>query len=125
MWDHAVINGTIVTDKAIYPGNIYIKDGKITEITSEKIDEPARETTDAVGKLVFPGFIETHVHSRDGRQGTGEKEDFFTSSAAAAAAGVTTMFEMPNCFPPLYSGEKLKDLVEVITPKAHIDFDVW
>lgn len=54
MWDHAVINGTIVTDKAIYPGNIYIKDGKITEITSEKIDEPARETTDAVGKLGIP-----------------------------------------------------------------------
>lgn len=125
MWDHAVINGTIVTDKAIYPGNIYIKDGKIAEITSKKIDEPAREITDAAGKLVFPGFIETHVHSRDGRQGTGEKEDFFTSSAAAAAAGVTTMFEMPNCFPPLYSGQKLKDLVEVITPKAHVDFAVW
>lgn len=125
MWDHAVLNGTIVTDKEIYPGNIYIKGGKIARITSQTLPEDAAETTDATGKLVFPGFIETHAHSRDGKLATGEKEDFSTSTAAAAATGITTMFEMPNCYPPLYSAAKVKDLVEVVTPKAHVDFAIW
>ena len=125
MWDHAVLNGTIVTDREIYPGNIYIKGGKIARSTTQLLPEDAAETTDASGKLVFPGFIETHAHSRDGRQGTGKKEDFSTSSAAAAATGITTMFEMPNCFPPLSSAAAVEDLVKVITPKAHVDFAVW
>lgn len=124
-WDHIIKNGTLVTSSETYPANIYVKDGKIAAITSEELPGEAREVTDAQGKYVLPGFIDTHAHSRDGRKGAHEKEDFFHSSMAGAVGGVTTIYEMPNCNPAVYNVDMLKDLVEVITPKAHVDFGVW
>ena len=93
MWDAIIKNGTIVTDTACYRADIYVKDGKIAHISSEPLPGDAKEVTDAAGKLVFPGFIETHVHSRDGRNGLKQKEDFFTSTAAAASTGITTILK--------------------------------
>lgn len=124
-WDHIIKNGTLVTANETYKANIYVKDGKIAAITSENLEGEAREVTDAKGKYVLPGFIDSHAHSRDGRKGAYEKEDFFHSSMAGAVGGVTTIYEMPNCNPAIYNVEMLHDLVEVITPKAHVDFGVW
>lgn len=42
-------------------GDIYIQDDRIKEI-SPKIDKPAEKSIDASGKVVMPGFIQTHVH---------------------------------------------------------------
>ena len=133
MWDHVIKNGTIVTAGDTVKGDIYIKDGKIAAISTEgdfsegreNDRDFAKEITDATGLFVFPGFIDTHVHSRDGRNGLHHKEDFFTSTMAAACGGITTIFEMPNCSPAIYSKEKLEDLVDIVTPKAHTDFGVW
>lgn len=125
VWDHVIYNGTIVSDGRQYTADIYVKDGKISRITTEKLQGDVCQATDAAGKYVIPGMIETHVHSRDGSNGTGVKEDFFTSTSAAAAAGITTVFEMPNCSPTVYSADMLRDLVSVIEPKAHTDFCVW
>lgn len=124
-WDHIIKNGTLVTAQETYRANIYVKDGKIAAVTTEDLGGDAKEITDAEGKYVLPGFIDTHIHSRDGRNGAYEKEDFFHSSMAAAAGGVTTVYEMPNCNPAVYNTAMLHDLVEVITPKAHVDFGVW
>lgn len=125
MWDHVIKNGTIVTGSESFKADIYIKDGKIGAISSEPLEGEAKEVTDATGKYLLPGFIDTHVHSRDGRNGAHYKEDFFHSSMAGACGGITTIYEMPNCNPAIYNTEKLDDLVEVITPKAHTDFGVW
>ena len=84
MWDAIIKNGTIVTDSDCYQADIYVKDGKIAHISAEPLPGDSAEITDAAGKYIFPGFIETHVHSRDGRNGLKQKEDFFTSTAAAA-----------------------------------------
>ena len=124
-WDHIIRNGTIVGEDRVYPGDIYVKDGRIAAITCCPLEGEADQITDAAGKLIFPGFIETHAHSRDGYLSTGEKEDFASSTAAAAATGITTLLEMPNCTPPTYDAEKVRQLVEQITPKAHVDFGVW
>lgn len=124
-WDHIIRNGTIVGEDRVYPGDIYVKDGRIAAITCCPLEGEADQITDAAGKIIFPGFIETHAHSRDGYLSTGEKEDFASSTAAAAATGITTLLEMPNCTPPTYDAEKVRQLVEQITPKAHVDFGVW
>ncbi|MDR1619317.1 MAG: dihydroorotase [Clostridiales bacterium] len=124
-WDHVIKNGTIVTPNESYKGNIYVKDGKIAAISAWALGGDAEEVTDAAGKHVMAGFIDTHTHSRDGYNGAHYKEDFSHSSAAAAAGGVTTMYEMPNCNPAVYNVENLNKLVDCITPKAHVDFAVW
>lgn len=66
--------------------------------------EPSRgeEVIEANGLLVFPGFIDSHVHSRDA--GLTGKEDFAHSTRAAAAGGVTTILEMPNTIPEALTG---------------------
>lgn len=124
-WDRVIYNGTVVNDDGMQRADIYIRDGRVAAVTSERLPGTVGETTDASGRYILPGLIETHVHSRDGRLATGEKEDFRSSTAAAAATGITTVFEMPNCTPTIHSAESLCDLVSVIQPKAHADFCVW
>ena len=125
MWDHVIKNGTIVTGTEKMKADIYVKNGKIAAVTNQKLPGEAKEVTDAAGKYVLPGFIDTHVHSRDGRNGAHYKEDFEHSSMAGACGGVTTNYEMPNCNPAIYNVDMMNDLAEVITPKAHTDFGIW
>ncbi|MEG1548631.1 MAG: allantoinase AllB [Clostridia bacterium] len=124
-WDHVIKNGTIVNAADQYKANIYIKDGNIAAVTAEELPGDAVEITDASGKYVMPGFIDTHSHSRDGFNGAHYKEDFFHSSMAAACGGITTIYEMPNCNPAVYCVDTMNKLIECITPKAHVDFGVW
>jgi imidazolonepropionase-like amidohydrolase len=44
---------------------ILVKDGIITQVTSNKKNYAATKTIDAKGKLVTPGFIDTHIHLTD------------------------------------------------------------
>ena len=125
LWDHIIKNGTIVTSGETFPGNIYVKDGKIHAITCEDLEGEAYEVTDATGKYVLPGLIDAHVHSREGKFGAHHKEDFYSSTTAAACGGFTTIFEMPNTNPTVHSGEILEEMVRDITPKAFVDFGVW
>lgn len=122
-WDHIIRNGTIVTPCSTYKANIYVKDGKIAAITKDELQGNVNEVTDASGKYVLPGLIDTHVHSRDG--GATYKEDFFTSTQAAAAGGITTIFEMPNTDPPVNNVENFHKQVENFSKKAHVNFGLW
>jgi 5-methylthioadenosine/S-adenosylhomocysteine deaminase len=46
--------------REILSGSIYIEDGRIAEIPSNR--ETADQVIDASGKLVLPGFVQVHVH---------------------------------------------------------------
>lgn len=122
-WDHIIKNGKIVTSNETYVGNIYIKDGKIARISNEEVTETAKEVTDARGLHILPGLMDTHIHSREG--GAAYKEDFFHSTKAAAAGGITTVFEMPNCNPPISNKENFEKQVANFKSKAHVNFGVY
>ncbi|MFP3919083.1 dihydroorotase family protein [Lysinibacillus telephonicus] len=121
-WELIIKNGTIVTHEEKYEANLYIKDGKISVISTEDLGEGKR-VIDAKGKYVLPGLIDTHVHSRDG--GATHKEDFYHSTLSAAAGGITTVFEMPNTNPPVNNEENFNQQLENLSSKANVNFGMW
>lgn len=123
MWDHVVKNGIIYSEGEFIKGHLYMKDGKIAAIASRELEGEAAKETNAKGLYVLPGFIDTHIHSRD--PGPTYKEDFYYSTRAAAAGGITTVFEMPNTNPPINTVENLNKQKENLAPKAHVDFCIW
>ncbi len=64
MYDLLIKNGAIIdgTGSPAFHGDIAVKDGKIVRI-ARNIREESRETIDADGLTVTPGFIDSHSHS--------------------------------------------------------------
>jgi len=52
------------------------------------------EVVDASGRLVFPGFIDPHVHIHLPFMGTHAKDDYESAGMAALVGGTTTLIEM-------------------------------
>ena len=90
-----VVTGTIAS------GGALIEDGRIAACLRGNDRASADVVIDARSRLLFPGFVDAHVHMRD--PGQPQKEDFGSGSAAAAVGGITTVMCMPNNRPPIDS----------------------
>src|ERR1700693_1559873 len=92
-------NADIITADSRQHGDIYVEDELITRI-GKNLDAPppGTEVIDASGKLVFPGFIDPHVHIYLPFMATFAKDTHETGSIAALLGGTTTYIEMccPN-----------------------------
>ena len=86
--------GEIVTAENRYCGDIFIEDEIITRIGMALPTPPGTEVIDATGKLVFPGFIDPHVHIHLPFMATFAKDTHTTASIAALVGGTTTFIEM-------------------------------
>ena len=64
-YDVVILNGRVMDPETNFDGvrNVGIKDGKIVAITTDAIK--GKETIDAKGHVVAPGFIEGHQHGTD------------------------------------------------------------
>lgn len=118
-----VRNGSVVTPDGLEESDVLCEDGRIVALLQRGTDLDADETLDVTGQLVFPGFIDPHVHSRD--PGLTEKEDFAHSTLGALVGGVTTVLEMPNAIPPVDSVEVLDQRREQHERVAWVDFGLW
>jgi dihydropyrimidinase len=107
-------NGEIVTSTDRYFSDIYIEGETITKIGKELVAPEGTEVIDATGKLVFPGFIDPHVHIHLPFMGTFAKDDYKTASTAALVGGTTTLIEM--CCPS--RGEDAMEQYNVWKDKA-------
>lgn len=65
---------------------------------------------DGIGKWVFPGLIDMHVHLRE--PGGEDSETVETGLKAAIAGGITTVGVMPNTVPPMDTPESIANLKE-------------
>ncbi|RNC80979.1 MAG: dihydropyrimidinase [Phycisphaera sp.] len=89
--------GRIITATDDYTADVYCEGETISRIETDITPSvlPAEtEVIDAVGKYVFPGFIDPHVHIHLPFMGTNAKDDYESASKAALAGGTTTLIEM-------------------------------
>jgi dihydroorotase len=118
-----VEGGTLVFPTGQVAASVLCEDGRIRALLEHGETVDADERLDAGGKLVFPGFIDPHVHSRD--PGLTEKETFGHATRAAAAGGVTCLFDMPNTVPPLTSAVQIEERAQAHSRSAAVDFGLW
>src|SRR5271163_4203916 len=86
--------GEIVTAESRFRGDIYIEDETVTAVGRNLRVPPGTEEIDATGKIVFPGFIDPHVHIHLPFMATFAKDTHATASNAALIGGTTAFIEM-------------------------------
>jgi dihydropyrimidinase len=87
-------NGEIVTSRERFFADLYIERETITAIGKDLAVPVGTEILDATGKLIFPGFIDPHVHIYLPFMGTFAKDTYETASKAALLGGTTSFIEM-------------------------------
>ncbi len=118
-------NARIVEKNQLKMVNIYIGKGKIKDIVpGGEVLLPVEKEIDAKEHVVFPGFIDPHVHFDD--PGFTEREDFETGTRSAAAGGITTIIDMPcTSIPPVINGLNFDHKLNIVKSKAYVDFAFW
>ncbi|MHC4794662.1 MAG: hypothetical protein ACYTDE_10245 [Planctomycetota bacterium] len=92
-----VKNGLVVNADSQRRADVFVEDETITRI--EAAIDPAElpegtEVIDATDRLVFPGFIDPHVHIHLPFMGTNAIDDHDSATRAALVGGTTTIIEM-------------------------------
>ncbi len=90
--------------------DILIEGERIAGVEERIPPETADEVIDASGKVIMPGFIDLHVHTRE--PGFEYKETIETACMAAARGGVTSICAMPNTNPVTDSPERIRNILE-------------
>ena len=116
-------NVTIVNPDGRMRGSVCIEGGKIRAVTDQVFEPGEAEVVDGSGKLLMPGLIDPHVHFRD--PGATHKEDFESGTRAALRAGVTTIFDMPNTKPAVFTLENLEAKRVIAAEKAHCHYGLF
>jgi dihydroorotase len=119
MYDLLIKNGDVVVGNAFEKLNIGVKDNKITLLSTSNNYE-ASNIIDAKNLTILPGVIDSQVHFRE--PGSEHKEDLHTGSKGAALGGVTSVFEMPNTYPPTSTVERLKDKFELAKDRMWVNY---
>lgn len=119
--DMRVAGGTVVTPQGPVVSDVLVTDGRIVGLVDPALELSSARTVDATGKLVLPGMVDVHVHTRE--PGYTHKEDIHTTTLQAAAGGVTTIFGMPNLEPPTTDTETLRDVFEMYEKSSIVDYN--
>jgi len=103
--------------------SIGVQNGQIAFVSTHQWTPPAREVIELEGRVVVPGFIDTHVHFRD--PGLTYKEDFTSGTRAAVAGGITTVVDMPNNKPAINTSEAFRAKRDDVGTKSLVDFALY
>ncbi|QIV95165.1 dihydroorotase [Allofrancisella frigidaquae] len=112
-------NATVVNEGKIFKSDIFIENGKITQINSD-INKNADKVIDATGLHLLPGMIDDQVHFRE--PGLMYKADIESESRAAVMGGITSYMEMPNVNPATTVVERLAEKKERASQRSHANY---
>ncbi|MEV0583267.1 dihydroorotase family protein [Nonomuraea sp. NPDC050310] len=118
--DLRIAGGTVVTPAGELDADLLVAGGKIAGLVGREVPSEGR-VVDATGRLVLPGMVDVHVHTRE--PGFTHKEDILTTTRQAAAGGVTTIFGMPNLDPPTTTVETLEDVFARYAASSIVDYN--
>ena len=118
-----VTGGRVATGQGLVEADLLCDGGVIAGLLAPGTRVDDAERLDATGRLVLPGFIDPHVHSRD--PGMEHKEDFEHSTRGALVGGTTTVLEMPNAIPPVDSAAMFAERRARHERSAWTDFGLW
>ncbi len=118
-----ISGGRVYSNGGLVELDVLIEGGLIVGLLRAGEAADAHEVIDAKGKVILPGIIDTHAHTRE--PGYTNKEDFLTASRAAAVGGITTMIDMPNVEPPTDTLETYLAKRELADSKSIIDWGHW
>lgn len=125
----------------MFPDIIYVSDGKvrradivvdgeyIVKITDKEEVPEWGVSAESDGKerkairLLLPGVIDEHVHSRE--PGLTHKGDLWSETHAAAAGGVTTILDMPNVVPQTTTMETLAERQALGAAHAFVNYSFY
>ncbi len=107
-------NGSIVTSKRTYSGDVLVEDERISDIASGIPTTSADRVLDARGLYVLPGGIDVHTHMDMPFGGTTSSDDFETGTRAAAFGGTTTLID----FAIQPKGTRMRDALDTWWKKA-------
>lgn len=119
--DTRITGGTVYTPSGPVAADVLIAGGLIAGIVDSDVSVDAARTVDASGRLVLPGMVDVHVHTRE--PGYEHKEDIRTTTEQAAAGGVTTIFGMPNLNPPTVDSATLRDVFDRYARSSIVDYN--
>jgi len=119
MYDLIIKNGTIVIGDDFENLNIGIKNNKISLLSTSNNYE-SNNVIDAKNLTILPGVIDSQVHFRE--PGAEHKENLNTGSMGAALGGVTSVFEMPNTYPPTSTVERLEDKLKLAKDRMWVNY---
>jgi dihydroorotase len=120
--DLRIAGGEVVTPAGRHRADVLVDDGRIAGVVSPGLEiSDVGRSVDGAGRLVLPGMVDPHVHTRE--PGFTHKEDITTATLSAAAGGVTTIFGMPNLKPATTSAERLDEVLELYRDKSVVDYN--
>jgi len=108
MYDLAILSARLANADGFW--DIGVWGGKIAAVELAGKSVPAKEQVLAEGRLLLPGIIDAHVHTRD--PGYTHKEDYVSATTAAANGGITTIMAMPNTNPPVTTATAVRNADE-------------
>ncbi|GAA2770998.1 dihydroorotase [Streptomyces rameus] len=119
-YDLLVHGGRVVLEDGVRHADVAVRGERVAALYPPRAAPPAACVVDAAGMFVLPGLIDSHVHFRT--PGLTHKEEWATGSRAAAAGGVTTVIDMPNTQPPLFTPQDAYDRHELIKGSSLVDY---
>jgi len=119
--DLIIKNGTLVTASEVVSADLGIAGEKIVAI-GEGLD--GAHIIDARDQLVFPGFIDPHVHLQMSIGDIASTDDFLTGTIAAACGGTTTIIDFIEALDDISLTEATQARRAEADPKVVIDYSL-